>query len=838
MHRFEKAVAGNGDCAPGGYSRDRGVMADGDETIAHAFWETGESGLIILARDWASTTALPPLFLGPVNRPFRKLERLSHAECGRYTRYYRRKNSWIFVLQSKRYPQLLDREVRVFLAGDFNGWGEAIGQAKWELRPATDAASTVYELCLPHRSLPKDSRSQFKFVTDRGEWLDVPDSAPNAIHREDGVCNFEFNPAQSGRHIFRFQVPEDYEPVGTEQILWRHAAGVEEVHELPHTQFLLRAESELELGARVEAGATRFRLFAPRAQAVKVAVATRADESDAQFFDLEAVHGGVWELRLEDDLSGRFYSYRVLGTSREGTSHFDGSFPVLDPYAKACVGRRGPGIILAADRLQKVERPFEAPPWHDLVILEGHVRDLAAHAPIDLAPGARRGYTGLRQWLETDGSYLREIGVNAVELQPVQEFDNPDAEAYHWGYMTVNYFSPESSYALHPERGSQVEEFRELVRAFHDAGMAVILDVVYNHVGEPNHLLFIDKFYYFHLDEANDLVNWSGCGNDLRCDTPMARRLIVESLKHLVEVYDVDGFRFDLAELIGIEVLREVEAALKAVKPSVILIAEPWSFRGHIMDALKETGFASWNDGFRESIAQYVQAEGNQEMIRHFLSGSPGSTRFAAQTINYTESHDDYCWLDRITERSRQDGSDPTLLDRRRTHLMLSILMVSLGVPMLAAGQDFLRSKYGVSNTYQRGDLNALDYNRRLMFSGTHAYAKAWIELRRSALGRPLRYDGGVGDGYVKCFFTEGSSAVVAVFNADRSREGGALVYGINPHFNYATIECDELDTGRLRQIADHERVVPEGLDSARIQMDGARIHLPPLSCGLWTLPS
>ena len=269
--------------------------------------------------------------------------------------------------------------------------------------------------------------------------------------------------------------------------------------------------------------------------------------------------------------------------------------------------------------------------------------------------------------------------------------------------------------------------------------------MVYNHVGEPNHLLFIDKYYYFHLDEANDLVNWSGCGNDLRCDTPMGRRLIIDSLKHLVEVYDVDGFRFDLAELIGIEVLREIEEELKKVKPSIILIAEPWSFRGHIQDSLKETGYSSWNDGFREGMADYLHGKGNQDMIRYFLSGSPGTSRFAAQTINYTESHDDHCWIDRITECADHNGISPTWLDQRRTCLMASILFSSLGIPMLAAGQDFMRSKQGVSNTYKRGDLNALDYNQRLLRSGVHDYFRSWISFRLSYAGSALRYDGSPG---------------------------------------------------------------------------------------------
>ena len=425
------------------------------------------------------------------------------------------------------------------------------------------------------------------------------------------------------------------------------------------------------------------------------------------------------------------------------------------------------------------------------------------------------------------------MGVNAVELQPIQEFDNRHPDEYHWGYMTVNYFAPESSYALKPELASQVDEFRGLVQDFHDEGIAVILDVVYNHVGEPNHLLFIDKYYYFHLDDANDLVNWSGCGNDLRCNTPMGRRLIIESLKHLIEVYDVDGFRFDLAELIGIEVLREIEQELKQIKPSIILIAEPWSFRGHIQDELRETGFASWNDGFRECIAKYVQGGGNQDMIRYFLSGSPGTSRFVAQTINYTESHDDHCWLDRITEQADQNGSAPTLVDRRRTQLMASVLFASLGVPMLAAGQDFCVPNR-VENTYQRGDLNALDYNQRLVSVGTHAYFRAWIHFRLSDLGKALRYEGGLKQGYLQTFVADGFSALVMVYNADRSVEAPVLIFGINPHHDYANIDCAGLALDRVRQIADAERFDVNGLEHALIPMNGQTISLPPLSCGLW----
>jgi hypothetical protein len=229
-----------------------------------------------------------------------------------------------------------------------------------------------------------------------------------------------------------------------------------------------------------------------------------------------------------------------------------------------------------------------------------------------------------------------------------------------------------------------------------------------------------------------------------------------------------------------------------------------------------------------------VSGEGNQDIIQYFLAGSPSSSRFAAQTINYTESHDDHCWMDRITERPGQDGSDPTLLDRRRTHLMASVLIASLGVPMIAQGQDFMRSKQGVANTYQRGDLNALDYNRRLMYSGTHAYFRNWIAFRSSELGRAFRYDGALADGYLKFFVAEGSSAIVAIFNADRSIDAPQLVFAINPHLEYASITCADGYFSNALQIADHDRFKITGLQSARIPIEGSIVHLPPLVCGLW----
>jgi len=447
----------------------------------------------------------------------------------------------------------------------------------------------------------------------------------------------------------------------------------------------------------------------------------------------------------------------------------------------------------------------------------------------------RRGFTGLRKWVESPEFYLHQLGVNAVELQPVQEFDSQTREEYHWGYMTCNFFAPASGYAMDPARASGVREFQELVAAFHRRGMAVLLDVVYNHVGVPAHLMAVDKLYYFETDTAGQLSNWSGCGNDIRARSAMSTRLIIDSLVHFVEVYGVDGFRFDLADLLGLEVLKEIEVALKRVKPDVILIAEPWSFRGHIGGALRDTGWASWNDGYRNFIREFVRGGGTRESYEYYLKGSPWHyAKWPAQTVNYTESHDDQTWIDVITENPGNNGHSPTANDRRRTHLMAAILFSSIGIPMIAAGQDFLRSKHGVNNTYLRGDLNALDYRRIYRFPASHAYFADWIAFRRSDAGKLLRLYSRPADTYFAFLFAPDSTAAATVYNADRSLGPQRLLFAVNPTLADALIPIGAGLAGlRWRQLADQERFFTPGSKRFAEPVE-AELFIAALGCGLW----
>ena len=728
----------------------------------------------------------------------------------------------------------------VYLAGDFNGWQAAIGAPEWRLQPAVLDGERVLLWTGGAARFLTEGGLRFKFVTGEHQWLVPADDAPNVVRDDSGNLNRCLDPTRTGWHLWQFSIGVPLDLAEPRLVTWADAPDTKAGVPLVPGNFFYGLSTDLTLGASVQGDATVFRLFAPRARAVTLRFSRPAEPPDqAQAFELlrrADADGlaGVWEITLNQNLHGWFYWYSVDGV-REGAGKFDPAVRVLDPYAQATMGREGPGLVLDRAWVGEGDHAFRPPAWQDLIMAEVHVRDLTANAPVKATAAERRGFSGLRKWVESPEFYLQHLGVNCVELQPVQEFDNRTTDEYHWGYMTNNYFAPESSYALAPEQASGVRELQELVRAFHRRGMAVVLDVVYNHVGEPAHLLFIDRLYYFEQDAAGQLANWSGCGNDLRARSAMAKRLIIDSCRHLMEAYGVDGFRFDLAELLGVDVLRDIEVALKRAKPGVILIAEPWSFRGHIAGALRDTGWASWNDGYRDFMRDYVRGQGGADRMEYFLKGSPWFfAKWPAQTVNYTESHDDRTWLDQITENPGFDGSGPTGNDRLRTHLMAALLFMSLGIPMLAEGQDFLRSKHGVNNTYQRGDLNALDYRRMYRYLGTHAYFAGWIAFRRSERGRLLRQYARPGEGFFQFFSVPGSPAFAAAYNADRAQGPLRLLFTVNPTTEDVTVPLpDTVTASTWHQLADQERFFPTAAPGATLPVE-PELFVPALGCGLW----
>ncbi|MEO6876632.1 MAG: alpha-amylase family glycosyl hydrolase [Opitutaceae bacterium] len=815
-------------------------MAEPAPQIVRGWLESLSTGIVELDRDWTDRS-FPRFTLGEQCAAPGGLAPASGLTVGSRFGYFVNPQGEITFMLPLGQGRGFDatRDV-VYLAGDFNGWQAAIGAAEWRMRRAElDGEQVLMWTGDPARFLGVDGQ-RFKFVTGEQQWLRAPEDASNLIRDDRGDFNRLLDPHRTGWHMWKFTLGVPLDLAEPRTVTWSNAApDAGPAVLLAPGDFFYDLKTDLPLGALVRGETTVFRLFAPRARAVTLLLGQQAAPEAMQRLTLARPAGvdgaaGVWEATLNQNLHGWFYWYNVDGV-RDGASNFDPSRLILDPYALATVGREGPGIVLDRAWVGEGDRRFATPAWQDLVIIEAHVRDLTANAPVKATAEERQGFTGLRKWVESPDFYLHHLGVNCVELQPVQEFDNRTPEEYHWGYMTNNFFSPESSYTLAPEQASGVRELQALVKAFHQRGMAVVLDVVFNHVGEPPHLMFIDRRYYFEQDADGKLANWSGCGNDLRARSAMAKRLIIDSCVHFIEAYGVDGFRFDLAELLGIEVLRDVEVALKRVKPKVILIAEPWSFRGHIAGALRDTGWASWNDGYRDGMKDYVGANAPAERMEYLLKGSPWFfAKWPAQTVNYTESHDDRTWLDVITENPNFDGFAPTPNDRHRTHLMAALLFMSLGIPMLAAGQDFLRSKHGVTNTYQRGDLNALDYRRLYRYLGTHAYFADWIAFRLSERGSLLRQFSRPGEGFFQFFNVPNSPALAAVYNADRAQGPRRLLFAVNPTLGEVSIPLPPgVTSATWHQLADQERFFPAETHGATVPVE-AELYVAALGCALW----
>ena len=397
---------------------------------------------------------------------------------------------------------------------------------------------------------------------------------------------------------------------------------------------------------------------------------------------------------------------------------------------------------------------------------------------------------------------------------PLTEFDAFSPNMYAWGYMPAHYFALSHTYGT-------PQEFQALVQTLHARGLAVILDVVYNHAGKMNDLLRWDEKAYFRHDTNEERTNCSGCDNDLRTEHPFAQRLIVDSLLHFLKFYRIDGFRFDLAELLNVDVLRKIETHLRAYKKDVILIAEPWSFRGHIAHQLRNTTWACWNDRFRESVYHYVEGNCPAEELAYVMSGSVSEPfENAFQSVNYTESHDDYAWADRI-------GGDAETV-RRKTHMMFAILMLSSGIPMIAEGQDFLRSKHHVHNTYNRGDLNLLNWDVLKKHELTHRYVKNLLKLRASDIGKLFKITRPANT-YKHLFRADKGAAVGILFNADGSKGEQRVLLTVNPHPFEVKFDLENLDTQNFYQLADTDQFFTD-----KTRLLSKAFSLEPLSCALF----
>lgn len=527
------------------------------------------------------------------------------------------------------------------------------------------------------------------------------------------------------------------------------------------------------LGATVHPDGVNFCLFSANAQKVELCLFDATGDNEIARIDVAEYTNSVWHIFVEGLELGALYGYRVHGPhDPKAGFRFDGSKLLLDPYAKKLQGEfvwhssvysfpiDDPAqdlVLKTADSAASVPKavvtaPFDvapaiaAPvPWCDTVIYELHVKGFTALNP--KIPEHQRGtYAGLAHPCVIE--YLLDLGITTVELLPVHSFINEhflekrDLVNY-WGYNTLNFFTPHRGYLSSDDD----HEFKAMVAAFHEAGIEVILDVVYNHTAEGSHLgpnlcfRGIDNTTYYGLDSnsARFYVNDTGCGNTLNLNHPRVMQLVLDSLRHWVNYYGVDGFRFDLATVLGREPqgFNSRGAFLSAIMQDPVLcskklIAEPWDIGpGGYQLGQFPAGWAEWNDRYRDTVRKFWR--GDHNMLPEFAKRIHGSSDFfersgrqPSASLNFITSHDGFTLRDLVSYnlRHNQDNKEhnkdghhsnfsfnfgvegacenPRIDELRQRQLrnFLATLILSQGTPMILAGDELGHSQNGNNNAY------------------------------------------------------------------------------------------------------------------------------------------
>ncbi|HLX12382.1 MAG TPA: alpha-amylase family glycosyl hydrolase [Bacteroidota bacterium] len=551
--------------------------------------------------------------------------------------------------------------------------------------------------------------------------------------------------------------------------------------------------SAKELGCTFDNGKTVFRVFAPRATAVAFVLFNKHDDATGAESAMVRDSDGVWEFTSSDNLLGKYYGYKIAGPAGKGEM-FNANIVVGDPYSKA-VATKNTWHEQAKTLILDTKYDWEGDTWTipadhtKLVIYELHVRDLTAHESSGVK--AKGTYKGLTEKNKTGGfSYLKNLGINAIELLPIEKFgvfeipyldSSVVKEGYpvntwnaygrnHWGYMTSYFFTPESYYAtdgtLDPNGyngtdGRAVREVKDMVKAFHKEGISVILDIVFNHVSQYdyNAYKYIDKMYYFRVDSAGKFIENSGCGNDFATERPMSRRMIVDCIAYWMQEYHIDGFRFDLATMIDWETCRQIYEAAHKINPNVILIAEPWGAGKYEIAHFSDIGWAAWNDQIRNGVKGQNPDNGlgfifgkfqDKNTKKTFMSYVTGTLREdgglylkSEHSINYLESHDDNTVGDFIRLGVRDDAENHKVPDLEKNatltpqqmklnKLAALYLFTSQGPIMLHEGQEFARSKVIAPTSAPDPRVGTIDHNSYEKDNATNYLNYHYAEINKS----------------------------------------------------------------------------------------------------------
>jgi isoamylase len=569
----------------------------------------------------------------------------------------------------------------------------------------------------------------------------------------------------------------------------------------------------LPYGATLDANGTQFSIFSRHAETVTLVLYESNDpESSFEEFEFDSLQnktGDIWHIWIEGIREGQLYGYRVDGPYFPEEGHrFNRHKLLLDPYARSISqnsfwniddargydplhdtdifstkdsGPVAPKSIVVNHEFDWFDRPLKTP-MHEMIIYEAHVKGFTFHESSECSsPGT---YKGLVEKIP----YLKELGVTAIELLPVHEFDmdenfrqNPQTKEIlknYWGYSTISFFAPCSHYSSSGNNGAQIYEFKEMIRDFHNAGIEIILDVVFNHTAEGDHrgptLSFrgIDNIVYYILEsDRAHYKNFSGCGNTFNCNHPLVRDFILDCLRYWVIEMHVDGFRFDLASILG----RSQDGAILSNPPLIEriesdpilrntrIIAEAWDAAGAYQVGKFPGRWAEWNGRFRDDVRRFWRGDdkstgafatrisGSSDLYRH-------NNRSPLHSINFITSHDGFTLNDLVSYsrkhnysngENNRDGENQNLsynygiegeqttpfiesIRQKQIKNFMLTLMISQGVPMVTAGDEFRRTQKGNNNAYcQDNEISWVDWSLLERNKPLFIFIKSLISFRK-----------------------------------------------------------------------------------------------------------
>ena len=531
-----------------------------------------------------------------------------------------------------------------------------------------------------------------------------------------------------------------------------------------------------DLELRVDSTATRFRLWSPKAEEVTLSLYDQGlggEPFQTIPMQLDA-DNGTWTAEVDGQLYGKFYTFKVKQ---------DGKWLDETPgvWAKA-VGPNGRRAAIIDFSLTDPEgwaddKGPEVDNFTDVIIYEMHHRDFSMSPNSGISNKGKflaltENGTTSPEGQKTGIDHLKELGVTHVHILPSYDYNSvdetkPELNQYNWGYDPQNYNAPEGSYSTDPsDPAVRVREMKQMVKALHDAGIGVIMDVVYNHTAEndgSNFELTAPGYYHRHWDDGS-YSDASGCGNETASDRQQMRDYIINSVKYWADEYHIDGFRFDLMAIHDTETMNEVAAELKKTNPSIFVYGEGWTAGDSPLPAerraLKEnvsqmTDIAVFSDDIRDAVkGHYSNAEdrgfatgkpGNEETVKigivaatehpqvDYTKGNNSKFAYAKSPemiVNYVSCHDDLTLTDKL-RKSMPDATDAERMAAAK--LAQTIVFTSQGTPFMFAGEEIFRDKKGVHNSYQSPDsINAIDWSLKAKNRDQMDYYKGLIALRKA----------------------------------------------------------------------------------------------------------